>query len=72
MRAFSLNPLVTLSAPLLALYFLRFAAQQLRLLPVAPAKPIAPVFYYAVCTIIVLFWVLRNLPVYPFTLLAPH
>lgn len=27
---------------------------------------------YAVIVAIVMFWILRNIPVYPFTLLAPH
>ncbi len=31
----------------------------------------SPVFVKAVLVIIVLFWILRNIPVYPFTVLAP-
>ncbi len=70
LTALDYNALMVLSLPFLAYTFVSFAliAARGRGLP----KPfIQPVFVKALFVIVILFWILRNIPVYPLTLLAP-
>jgi len=63
------NPLVVLGLPLFAVAWLWRSrrAKATGLQPVdIPRRAI-----FAVAVVVVLFWFLRNVPVYPFTLLAP-
>jgi len=68
--AFGLNPLTVLSVPLMAW----FAISQLSVVvrgralsgPTIPAS-----WIWALFTVIMLFWILRNVPVAPLTALAP-
>jgi hypothetical protein len=64
--AFWLNPLMILSLPFLVGALIYNAVK-----PSAPGAYIPAFWIWAILLIIVLFWVLRNIPVYPFTLLAP-
>jgi hypothetical protein len=68
--AFGLNPLMVLSLPLLGYWFISFGV------PVVRSRPqksvIIPAFgIWLILMIIVLYWILRNITFYPFTLLAP-
>lgn len=66
LRAFALNPLLVVSLPLMAGYtgYLLFTGGLRRSLPQA--------VYLSALSVIIAFWLLRNIPHYPFTLLAPH
>ncbi|MBL8033654.1 MAG: DUF2752 domain-containing protein [Leptospiraceae bacterium] len=66
LRAFALNPLLVVSLPLMAGYtgYLLFTGGLRRPLPQA--------VYLSALSVIIAFWLLRNIPHYPFTLLAPH
>lgn len=68
--AFGLNPLMVLSLPFLGYYFASNAA---RAITGRPLKTffIRPVFIWALLGLVLVFWVMRNVPVYPFSLLAP-
>ncbi|WP_407690111.1 DUF2752 domain-containing protein [Rubrobacter aplysinae] len=68
--ALGLNPMMVLSVPFIAYYFtsqlkLTFFGQSLR------RFFIQPVFIWSLLLIILVYWILRNIPVYPFSLLAP-
>ncbi|HEY0319943.1 MAG TPA: DUF2752 domain-containing protein [Pyrinomonadaceae bacterium] len=68
--ALNYNALMVLSLPFLGYTFISYAlvAARGRGLP----KPfIKPVFIKALFWIVLAFWILRNIPVYPFTLLSP-
>jgi hypothetical protein len=70
-QAFAYNPLVVLLSPVLlfaavrSAWFWLWGTEPRRSL--FPGKLAWPAF-----AILVVYWVLRNVPVYPFTLLAPH
>lgn len=68
--ALGLNPLTVLSVPFVGYYFVSRAA-----LAVAgrPSRTffIKPVLIRALLGVILVYWVVRNLPLYPFSLLAP-
>ncbi len=70
-HALQLNALVAIAAaPLgayLAYWLLSFAAIVQR-----PSPPLPGSAYYAVLLLLLAFWLLRNFPWYPFSLLAPH
>ncbi len=68
--AFGLNPLMVLALPLLGYSALSLvtAGPHRRPLPDVLASPLAA--HLALWTIL-LYWVLRNVPLYPFSLLAP-
>ncbi len=70
-QAFAYNPYIVLLLPYLLLAgmlaWLEAVTGRAARLPRLPANAIKVLF-----VLIVLFWVLRNVPVYPFTLLAPH
>ena len=67
--ALSLNPLLIISLPLIAVYTclktyhkkIKFNAFTLNLQ-----------FYYVIILIILLYWLLRNIPSYPFIFLSPN
>jgi hypothetical protein len=68
--AFGLNPLMVLSLPFIGYYFVSRATLA------AVGRPlrtffIRPVLIWALLGIILAYGVLRNIPVYPFSLLAP-
>jgi Protein of unknown function (DUF2752) len=68
--AFDLNPLMVLAFPFMAYIFLSHALVALRgrgLPRVFIPNPLIWVIFW----VIISFWVLRNIPLYPFTLLAP-
>ncbi len=70
MAALRLNPLTVLSMPFLGYAFLSRAATWIR------GRPLPKIFVpagwiWALLVIIIAFWVLRNIPAYPFALLAP-
>jgi hypothetical protein len=68
--AFDLNPLMVLALPFMAYVFVSYALVAVRgrgLPKVHVANPLIWVIFW----VIVSFWVLRNIPLYPFTLLAP-
>lgn len=69
LSAFKLNPLFILSIPLLThlifrLYFSRSEKYSSNL-----DIPAFPIWLYL--TIVILFWIIRNIPAYPFSLLSP-
>jgi hypothetical protein len=68
--AMGLNPLMVLLLPFIAYSFIKYVAAGMRERPERNIF-IPSVFIWALLGIIVLFWILRNLPYYPFTLLAP-
>ena len=67
--AFGLNPLMVLSLPFLGYCLIspRVAALTKR----AKGGFIPAFWIWSILIVIILFWILRNLPFYPFTLLAP-
>lgn len=69
-RALDLNPLLLLAAPVLAYLVLTHAVLSLtgRRVP-AFNLPVAGI--WAVMGVVVAFWIARNIPVSPFTWLAP-
>lgn len=68
--ASELNPLMVVALPFLGYSALSYAALGLRgrSLPDAFASPLAA---HLTLWIVLLYWLLRNLPFYPFSLLAP-
>ena len=68
--AMGLNPLMVLLLPFIAYSFIKNVAAGMRGRP--QRKIFIPSgFIWALLGIVLLFWILRNLPYYPFTLLAP-
>lgn len=68
--AFGLNPLMVLSLPFLGYWFISCGVLAVRNRPLASI--IIPSFcIWLILVIILLFWILRNIGAYPFTLLAP-
>jgi Na+-driven multidrug efflux pump len=68
--ALGLNPLMVLSLPFVGYYFVSramivVAGRSLRTFFVKPA------FIWGFLGVVLVYWVLRNLPFYPFPLLAP-
>ncbi len=68
--AFGLNPLLVVILPFVAYSFISRASSALGRRPL-PVPFIRPVWIWLLFWIIMAFWVLRNLPYYPFSLLAP-
>lgn len=70
MPALGLNPLLMLSLPFIG-YF--FASHIMLAVTGRPLKTffVRPVFIWSLLGIIMAYCVLRNLPIYPFSLLAP-
>jgi len=70
-HALELNILVSIAALPLGSYLTRWLLSFSGLLHLPPRR-LPKVAYYSVLVVLVTFWVLRNLPWYPFSLLAPH
>ena len=68
--AFGYNPLTVLSLPFIAYSYAAGATRAFRA-PVLPRVFIPPAWIWALLVGVVAFWVLRNVPVAPLTLLAP-
>ena len=68
--AMGLNPLMVLSLPFIIYSFIRYVAAGMSGRPLRKLF-IPSSFIWALLAIILLFWILRNLPYYPFTRLAP-
>ena len=68
--AFGLNPLMVLSVPFIG-YF--FVSRTMFAVAGHPLKTffVRPVLIWALLGAILAYWVLRNIPTYPFSLLAP-
>ena len=68
--AMGLNPLMVLSLPFIAYSFIKYVAAGIRQRP--ERKIFIPSgLIWSLLGFVLLFWILRNLPYYPFTLLAP-
>lgn len=68
--AFSLNPLAVLSLPFLGYAFVSYAAYGIRGRRL-PSVFVPPVLIWILLAVIISFWILRNIPSHPFSLLAP-
>jgi hypothetical protein len=71
LAALRLNPLAMVLLPPLAYGMLSLGLQFVGLRPL-PSKFIPAFWIWMLLVVILLYWVLRNVPYYPFTLLAPH
>ncbi len=69
-RAFGLNPLMVLSLPFLGYAFVWHGVLG-RKRPPLPAGFASAYWIWVLLICILGFWILRNIPVYPFNLLAP-
>ena len=68
--ALALNPLAVMAIPFLAYAFIRHGLRAFGLMPQARAN--APAYWiWLLPAAIIAFWIARNIPVYPFALLAP-
>ena len=68
--AFGLNPLMVLSLPFIAYSIIKYIAAGI--LGRTERKIFIPsALIWSLLVVIILFWIMRNLPYYPFTLLAP-
>jgi hypothetical protein len=70
LTALGLNPLMILSLPFIGYYFISHATLA------AVGRPlrtvfVRPVLIWALLEVILAYWVLRNIPIYPFSVLAP-
>lgn len=68
--AFGLNPLLALSLPFVAYFFASQASLALRGCPLRTFF-VRPLLIWMLLGVVILYWILRNVPVYPFSLLAP-
>ncbi|MCX5711381.1 MAG: DUF2752 domain-containing protein [Candidatus Omnitrophica bacterium] len=69
--AIRFNPLTVMFLLGFSGYSLFYTAARLKKRNFA-SEFIRPVWVWALLVVILLFWILRNIPFYPFTLLAPH
>ncbi|CDF57446.1 DUF2752 domain-containing protein [Thermobrachium celere] len=69
--AFSLNPLMVLSIPFVIYYCIGEIGIYVNDRPIIRRTVISKKGYKIIFFIIVLYWILRNIPYYPFILLAP-
>ncbi len=69
-KALTLNPLLILTLPLIAYLF---AGELLQAIPAfrGRPRPLPGWFVWTILVVILTYWVVRNIPVYPFNLLAP-
>lgn len=68
--AWTKNKLTVLLMPFVIWGFLAYGARCFKIpFPVVFVKP---VFIWLLLAVIILYWILRNIPTYPFTLLAPY
>ena len=63
--AFTLNPLLLLAIPFLIFVLVRYSVTVLRGRVPRPITLPAP-YVYAVCFVVLSFWIFRNTPFYPF------
>jgi len=70
LEALSLNPLTVAFVPFLGYWLVSRAVCRLLARP-RPTVFIPAFWIWGLFAVIVLFWVLRNIPLYPFSLLAP-
>jgi hypothetical protein len=71
LAALRFNGLTVSAVPLLIYGVVNVVRQELS--GVEPqSKPLPPWLPWAVCALIGVFWLVRNIPAYPFTLLAPR
>ena len=70
--AFGLNPLAVLCLPFLAYAFLAYFFINVFKSKIFPDVFIPPVLIWIFLALIVIYTILRNIPVYPFNILAPH
>jgi hypothetical protein len=68
--AFGLNPLMVLMLPLMIYVFISYALVGIRGRGL-PGLFLPPPLIWALFWILMSYWVLRNIPLYPFNLLAP-
>jgi len=68
--ALDLNPLMVLSLPFIGYTFVSYALLAARGRGL-PQPFINPFFIKTLFWVVIAFWILRNIPVYPLTLLAP-
>jgi hypothetical protein len=69
-EALDLNPLTVMLLPFLGYAFVSHARQTLRG-KAARHAPLPAIWIWLLLAIVLAFWVLRNIPAYPFSLLAP-
>jgi hypothetical protein len=70
LAALDLNPLMILALPFMLYIFLSYALVAVRGRGL-PRVFMPPALIWVMFWVIIAFWVLRNIPVYPFTVLAP-
>jgi hypothetical protein len=68
--ALGLNPLMVLSVPFLGYSLASYTARAITGRPLRTFF-IRPVFIWTLLGLVLVFWALRNIPAYPFSLLAP-
>lgn len=69
--AFGLNPLMVVMLPFLGYWLVSCVASGVRGRPLLPVVFASPSWGWLVLVVILAYWVLRNVPLYPFSLLAP-
>jgi len=69
--AFSMNPLAMLLQPFILWIFVKESLHWLQAKPLGMAVPNQPLISIGLLVVLLLYWVLRNIPHWPFTLLAP-
>jgi hypothetical protein len=69
-EAFGLNPLMVLLLPLLGCYLICYTISGARGRPL-PVHLLSPSWGWLAFGTILAYWMLRNVPLYPFSLLAP-
>jgi hypothetical protein len=70
-QALAYNPLTVLALPFLLVWFARLGLAAARNKRVR-SRPLPARWIRLIFVAIVVFWILRNLPWFPFDLLAPH
>lgn len=69
--ALGYNPLMVISIPFIIYLFISYFEIKINGRYIAPRIIFSSTFYGIIFTVIFGYWVLRNIPVYPFVLLAP-
>ena len=73
LAAWRANPLLMIALPVLLFYGLRWIWPVIRLRPPRPAMTsLGRKTIYLIAAVVALFWITRNLPWWPWTLLAPR
>jgi hypothetical protein len=67
-EAFGLNPLMVSTLPFMGYYVMSYAYAGVRM---RPFNHVSPLWGWSMFGTILAYWVLRNIPIYPFSLLAP-